>query len=98
MKRYYSEYIAHCLTFYTRYPDLSHFRSETDRENWQACHNIVSSLPEDERVIVVAVYKPADTVRSNVSNAAKNMRMSRETVWKIINEVERRVAEQRGLI
>lgn len=98
MKRYYSEYIAHCLTFYTRYPDLHHFRSETDKANWQACHEIISSLSEDDKGIVIAVYQPADTVRSNVSNAAKNMRMSRETVWKIVNDVERRVAEKRGLV
>lgn len=98
MRRYYSEYVSHCLTFYCRYPSLSYFRSEIDRHNWQACHIVLSSLPEDEREMVMCVYKANDAVKDSVSQVAREKRISQEKVWKTIGNVERKIAVQRGLV
>ena len=98
MRRYYSEYVSHCLTFYCRYPSLSYFRSEVDRRNWQSCHVVLSALPEDEIDIVMSVYAANDVVKNSVSKVARDKKISQEKVWKTIGNVERKIAAQRGLV
>ena len=99
MKRYYSEYVSHCLTFYSRYPRLIHFRSETDRKNWKSCEIVLSSLSDEDRELVIEIYKGSDsTIKERVASVSRNRKIGEETVWRLIGNVEHRVAVARGLV
>ncbi len=94
---FYSEYARHCMKFYTRHPQPQ-FRNEVDRMNWRACESAVRKCTENERAILRSVYGRGDTIADNVYQTAKAFGVEQNLVWKLIKEVERRVAKRRMLI
>lgn len=96
-RAFYSEYVNHCLRFYARYPRPK-YHSEADKKNWRACDNSLKTFPDREREILLFVYREGDSIPDNVYQIAKTKKIDQDSVWKLINELERKVAKKRGLL
>ncbi len=94
---YYSEYINHCLRFYTRHQKPT-FHTEADRRNWLACESALQGYTESDREMLVAIYREGDTIPDNVYQMAKSKGVGQDTIWKLIGDLERKVAKRRGLL
>lgn len=103
MKPYYSEYVAHCLRYYIKTQDDGHgghpiFKSEADKANWSACYSVLKNYSEDDMEMIAHIYRPGDTIADKIYTLAKAKGIPQDTIWNLINNVERRVAKRRGLI
>lgn len=97
MRSYYSEFVNHCLRFYSRHRDPK-FHNDAEKRNWYACDNALKSFTDSEREILIAIYAEGDTISDNVYQIAKKTDMKQDTIWKLINDLERKVAKRRGLM
>lgn len=96
-KAFYSDFANHCLRFYTRHKDPE-FRTEADKRNWEVCEEVLSKYQDREREILTFVYFEGDTIADNVYKISLAKGVTQDTVWKLVNGVEREIALQRGLI
>ena len=97
MRTFYSEYVNHCLRFYARHP-IPLFHSESDKKNWNACERALKGFTDKDRDILLAVYREGDTIPDNVYQLSVKMNISQDIIWKLINELERKIAKRRNLI
>lgn len=97
MRTFYSEYVQHCMRFYARHPRVK-FRSDADKQNWNACDNALKGFTDKERDILMAVYREGDTIPDNVYKLSVDRNIKQDTIWKLINELELKVAKRRNLI
>lgn len=97
MRAFYSEYVNHCLRFYARHPRPI-FHSEADKKNWNACENALKSYNDYDKAMLMIIYSEGDTIADNVYQLAKARNMKQDTIWKLVNDLERKVAKRRGLI
>lgn len=96
-KAFYSDFANHCLRFYTRHKDPV-FHNEVDKRNWEVCEEVLSKYPDREREILTFVYYEGDTIADNVYKIALAKGVAQDSVWKLVNALEREIALQRGLI
>lgn len=92
----YSDYIRHALRYYTRYAN-PRFKTETDRVNWYACHNVLTQYSERDKDILVYVYGAFDTIADNVYAMANKYHLHQNIIWDMMKKVEREIAIERGL-
>lgn len=92
----YSEYVRHAIRFYARY-HTPKFKTEVDRENWWACHNVIQNYSDRDRDILIYVYGEFDTLGDNVYAIANKYHIHQNIVWDMMKEFERKVAVERGL-
>lgn len=97
MRAFYSDYVNHCLRFYARH-SRPIFHSEADKKNWNACDNALKSFSDSDRDILLTIYIEGDTIPDNIYQMAKSKGIKQDTIWKLISELERKVAKRRGLI
>lgn len=97
-KYFYSAYVEHCMRFYARFSKPNHFRSEADKKNWYACDYALKDFSEKDRERLIIIYSEGDTVADNVYNLAKKEKIDQNILWKLINDLERKIAKKRGLI
>ncbi|GHV47022.1 hypothetical protein FACS189499_03670 [Clostridia bacterium] len=98
MRTYYSEFVKHCMTFYTQYP-YPCFRSDADKKNWFACDNALKNVKAETRDIILDVYlERRENFSESVSHVAKLEKMNVNSLWKIVEDFERIVAKKRGLL
>ena len=103
MRPYYSEYVRHCLRYYVKTLDEGlggHpvFKSDADRENWSACHQVLKGYSEDHMDIISEIYRPGDTIADKIYILAKTKQIPQDSIWGLMNSVERKVAKKRGLL
>lgn len=101
VKRYYSEYIRHCLRFYVSTMNIGktpRFRTDVDRNNWMACHSVVKNLDDTTRKIVCELYDRGDTLSYKVYNLAAETNTQQDDIWNLIANLERTIAKKRGLL
>ncbi len=96
-RTFYSEYVTHCMRFYARHPD-PWFKSDADKKNWLACDNTLKQFTQEDREILVTVYREGDTISDNVYEVSKKLGIKQDTVWALIGELEHKIAKRRGLI
>ena len=97
MRAFYSEYVQHCLRFYARHPKPV-FHSEADKKNWAACENAFKGVNDYDKALLMVIYSEGDTIADNVYQLAKARNMKQDTIWKMVNDLEKKVAKRRGLI
>jgi hypothetical protein len=85
------------MRFYVSQP-RPRFRSDVDEQNWLACANALQNFSDDEQELLMFIYQDGESILNNVNklSAARNIKSS--LLWKLINGLERNVAERRGLI
>lgn len=97
MRAFYSEYVQHCMRFYARHP-RPFFHSEADKKNWNACESALKTFNDYERAMLMIIYSEGDTIPDNVYQLSVKMNISQDIIWKLINELERKIAKRRNLI
>lgn len=97
MKTYYSDYIQHCMRFYARHPHPD-FHSDVDKQNWCACEYALRGFTDNARDMLLCVYREGDTIPDNVYKVSIDRHIKQDTIWKLINELERKIAKRRNLI
>lgn len=93
----YTDYIRHTLRFYSRYLNKPSFKSNVDRDNWCACHNVIETYSRRDKDILTYVYGSFDTIGDNVYEMANKYHINQNTIWDMMKEFERKVAIERGL-
>lgn len=96
-RTFYSEFVNHCLRFYARHPRPI-FHSEADKKNWNACDSALKTFSDSDGDMLTAVYSKEDAIADNVYQIAKKNGIKQDTIWKLIGELERKVAKRRGLL
>ena len=96
-RAFYSEYVNHCLRFYARHQNPK-FKSEADKKNWECTDKVIQSFSEDEQAMILEIYMDNETVPNKVYELAQTKNVKQDTIWKLINDVERKVAKRRGLL
>ena len=97
MKTFYSDMVTHCLKFYVRHRDPK-FRSDADKKNWYACENALKSFNETDRTMLIEVYTGGDVMHDCEVETSRRFKVSPDTLWSKVHELERKVAKRRGLI
>ena len=103
MKAYYSEFVRHCLRYYVKTLDEGKgghpiFKSDADKANWSACHHVLKDYNQDNMDVICEIYRPGDTIADKIYLLAKSKGISQDTIWGLINGIERKVAKKRGLL
>jgi hypothetical protein len=103
LKPYYSEFVRHCLRYYIKTLDEGKgghpvFRSEADRANWSACYHVLKDCSERDLDMIAEIYRPGDTIPDKIYQMAKSYGIHQDSIWSLINGIERRVAKKRGLL
>lgn len=96
-RAFYSQYVNHCLRFYARYQKPK-FYNEVDKRNWIVCKDVLEDFSEQDRELLLTIYRNRDTVEDNVYQMSKDKGISQDTIWKLINELEYKIAKRRGLL
>ncbi len=97
MRKYYSEYIRHCLKFFVRHPKPK-FKTTADKLNWEACESAFRKLTNEERELIVEIYQGGDTIPDNVYQLSKRRKLDQDYIWRLITSLEQTVAKRRGLL
>lgn len=97
MKTFYSEYVQHCMRFYSRHPNPK-FRSEVDKRNWNACASALKGFTNREKDILIAIYQMGDTIPDNIFQISMTRNTNQDEVWQLIGRLEHIIAKRRGLI
>lgn len=95
-RRYYTEYVAHCLRFYARHENPV-FSSESAKADWDACDKALEQFDTRDRVQVLAVFRENDTIADNIYSVAKRYNVDQDKIWKLVTLAEKEVAQYRGL-
>ena len=95
---YYSEYVRHCMRFYSRNLHNPIFKTEVDERNWNACDSAVKGLTDKFKDILVIVYGGYDTLADEVYNASRRYSINQNIIWDLMKDFEKAVAKERGLI
>lgn len=97
MKTFYSEYVQHCMRFYARHPQPT-FRSDVDKQNWNACDSAINCFDDREKELLITIYREGDTIPDNIYRLSVDRNMNQDTIWHLLNKLERKVAKRRNLI
>ena len=93
----YTEYVRHCLRFYTRHPNPT-FKSEVDEQNWRACDLALQKYSGSIREAFLSIYSSLDVIDNVVYHIALSNHITPGSLWRQVRDLERKVAEKRGLI
>lgn len=95
---FYSEYVRHCLRFYTRNLKIDRFNTEVDQNNWWACEKVIKDYSDTDRDIIITVYSGYDTLADNVYETSKKHNINQNIIWDLMKDIERKIAKRRGLL
>lgn len=97
MRTFYSDYTQHAMRFYARHINPK-FRSDADKQNWYACDSALKGFTVTEIDILLTVYREGDTLADNIYKVSVDRNIKQDTIWKLVNELERKIAKRRNLI
>lgn len=103
MKPQYSEVVRRWLRHYAVTQDeapgcLPRFKNEEERENWRACNDVLKDYSARDVRIILQLYLPGDTIPDKIYLMSKSMRIPQNTIWNLMRDTEKKVAQKRGLI
>ena len=101
MKRHYSDCVRYFLTQYISTLDIGatpKFKNAAEKVNWLACHEVLSTLDPQDLKLVCDIYRRGDTVADNIYQISRSRRTSQGYYWRLVDDVEYKIAQKRGLI
>ena len=101
MKKHYSDYVRHCLRFYITTLNVGtapKFKTAIDRTNWMCCQSVMETIGQQDLEFAKELYSPGDTVPDKVYALAKAHRMSQAYLWSLMDDIEYKIAQKRGLV
>ena len=96
-KNFFNDYVRHCLKFYAKYPNPK-FHSDVDKKNWIACDRALKSFTDEEKEIVLSIYKNGNTIPDSVYQLSLSKKISQDEILDLLEKVKFKVAKCRGLI
>ena len=69
-----------------------------DQERHREKELALNGLSEIDRKTLVAIYSDGDTLADCVYKQAKERGVKQDCIWKLIGDVERKIAKRRGLL
>lgn len=97
-KKYYSEYVRHAIRFYSRHLENPTFNSIAAQKNWIVCDTVLNHYFPRYKEVLISVYKPFDTMGDNVYQASRQYNIPQDNIWTMMDELERLIAVERGLL
>lgn len=97
MRTFYSSYIEHCMRFYARHSNPT-FRSDADKQNWKVCEDAIKTFTDNEQDILLGIYRDRDTIADNIHTTSVKLGVNQDMIWKLVNELEKKIAKRRNLI
>jgi hypothetical protein len=98
VKKYYSEYVRHALRFYARNLEKPVFKNIVSQQNWLVCNSVFLRHFPEYKEVLISVYQPFDTMADNVYQASKKYNIPQDNIWVMMADLERIIAQERGLI
>ena len=101
MKRWYSDCVRHYLMLYIQDYEVGtspKFKNPIEKEDWMACHAVMSSLDQEDAQLVIEMYRRGDTLADNIYKLATARKTSQRTFWNLADDVEYKIAKKRGLL
>ena len=101
MKRHYSDCVRYFLAQYISTIDVGtapKFKSEAEKVNWLACNAVLTRLDHHDLKLVYDIYRKGDTVADNIYRLASARKVSQGYYWKLVDDIEYKIAQKRGLI
>lgn len=98
MKRYYADYVGHCLKFYAHHQDATVFRSRVDEANWKAVDRALNKIPAEEAEYILGIYGGNTDVGEGVYITAEANEVSEKYLWSVVKRTELLIAKERGLV
>ena len=101
MKQWYSDCVRHILRDYIDTIETGatpKFRTTAERVNWTACHDVMTTLNHENVKLVCEIYRRGDTIADNIYRIATDGRVSQGRFWNLVDDIEYKLAEKRGLI
>ena len=97
-KRFYTDFTEHCMRFYVTSPDIPpDFRSSADKENWMACRDALKEFKDDTQKTLVSIFSDKRPISDCISDYVEKTGTKSDTIWYLVRELERQIAEKRGL-
>lgn len=97
-KKSYSDYVRHALRYYSRNLVSPVYKCIADEKNWNACDSVLDKYFPYYKEALISVYQGFDTVGDNVYETSKKYNIPQDNIWKMMKDLERFVARERGLI
>jgi hypothetical protein len=85
------------MSLYTRFENPGSL-GEIDKINWLACDNALKTFDYPNRELLMSLYRGESTLSDNVCQMSRCKHIKRKTIWDLIIELEKRIAQKRGLI
>ena len=101
MKRWYSDCVRHYLMLYLSDMEVGtppKFKNTIEKEDWMACHSVMSALDPEDAQLVTEMYRRGDTLADNIYKLATARKTSQRTYWNLADDIEYKIAKKRGLI
>lgn len=98
MKRFYADYVTHCLKYYAMHQEEKQFRSHVDEMNWTAVDRVLERIPAEHAELILDIYSTPTGVGEAVAVAAAAHEIPEKVVWSVVKKVESMVARERDLI
>lgn len=99
-KPYYEDYATHAMRFYARNPALCMNKPGlklTDIQNWNACNDALRHFSEQERAIIVEVFRSKCAINDSVDCIAAQFKTEPGRIWQLLNRFSKEFAKNRGL-
>ena len=74
------------------------FKNPIEKEDWMACHSVMSALDTEDAQLVTEMYRRGDTLADNIYKLATAKKTSQRTYWILADDIEYKIAKKRGLI
>ena len=99
----YSEIVNSWLRHYALTQDeapgcLPRFKTQEEREHWSACYEVLKDYSARDAKVIVELYLPGDTMPDKIYMMSKQLRVPQNTLWNLIRDTERKIAQKRGLV
>lgn len=100
MKPYYADFANHMLRYYflTKGERPQEYRTEADRLNWEACHQVLSTYDDFDRTIISSVYNSGCPIIEAVAVVSAQRTLAVTHIWYLLNDCNKQLAKVRGLI
>ena len=99
MRSHYSYYANYALRrYFANMVRVSTYRSEAEEQNWLCADRVVSDLDERSRALLKEVFEGRDTLSDLIYEVAKAHHIDQNDLWTLLASVEKRFAQERGLI
>ena len=90
-RRYYSEYVGHFVRFYLIYPGMKRFKTDMEKQMYEAVAEVWGELTEIEQEILKRLYL-AKPFHTEVPVVAEEYGLAEPSIWKTVLRFEDDIA------